>query len=205
MDRWLIEERGFTLPALMEAAGAALASAARQALLERGACRVVLLVGPGHNGGDALVAGRLLRQRHGLEAETWRPLAEPPRRPRLDADTLLVDGLFGVGLCRPLQGEARAAVEHVNAGAADVLAVDIPSGLHATSGAVLGAAVRARRTLCFVGPKAGFFVGAGPAHVGAWTVAEIGFPAVDAEVWVRARRAGRDSEGGVLDGPRERG
>src|SRR5262249_35252056 len=139
----------------------------------------------------------------------WRPLPraaaadaiagadrEPPPRvvaepPPLDARTLLVDGLFGVGLTRPLEGAAREAVEHVNASRAVVLAIDIPSGLSADSGEALGAAVRAAETIAFVGPKRGFFVDAGPAHVGTWRAVEIGFPAREAEAWVRARRAAR--------------
>jgi len=189
LDGWLIGERGFTLAALMEQAGGRVAEEALALLDERGLTRAVFLVGPGHNGGDALVAERELRlARPSLPAAIWRPLqGDPP--PRLDARTLLVDGLFGVGLSRPVEGAARAAIEHVDASPAIVLAIDIPSGLQATTGAVLGAALRARRTLTFVGPKRGFFVGAGPAHVGGWRAVEIGFPAAEAVAWRDARRA----------------
>ena len=204
MDRWL-ESRGFSIAALMAAAGARVAEAARRLLRERGLTRAVFLAGPGNNGGDALVAERLLRG----EAQTlvWRPLPRTPEAdalagaerepsarlvaeaPALDARTLVVDGLFGVGVARPLEGAARAAVERVNASDATVLAIDIPSGLSADTGEVLGLAVRAHETLTFVGPKTGFFRGAGPAHLGAWRAVEIGFPAGEAEAWVRARRA----------------
>jgi NAD(P)H-hydrate epimerase len=186
LDRWLVEERGFTIPRLMEQAGTRLAEAARELVRERGLQRAVFLVGPGNNGGDALVAEAQLRGE--LSTCIWRPL-QGDGPPSLDARTLLVDGLFGVGLCRPLEGAARAAVQHVSASEAVVLAVDVPSGLHATTGEVLGVAMRARHTLAFVGPKAGFFVGAGPEHVGTWSVAEIGFPATEAEAWLAARRA----------------
>jgi len=189
MDGWLIGERGFTLEALMEQAGARVAEEAGALIDERGLARAVFLVGPGHNGGDALVAERRLRAaRPALSTALWRPLQGEPR-PTLEAATLLVDGLFGVGLTRPVEGAARAAIEHVDASPATVLAIDIPSGLHATTGAVLGAAVRARRTVTFVGPKRGFFVGAGPAHVGEWRAVEIGFPAAEAVAWRDARRA----------------
>ena len=189
MDGWLIRERGFTLPALMEQAGARVAEQAEALLRERGLTRAVFLVGPGNNGGDALVAERRLRAaRHALATAIWRPLAgDAP--PALDARTLLVDGLFGVGLSRPVEGAARAAIEHANASPAVVLAIDIPSGLSATSGEVLGAAIRARRTVTFVGPKRGFFVGAGPAQVGEWRAVEIGVPAAEATAWRDARRA----------------
>ncbi|MGQ0553403.1 MAG: NAD(P)H-hydrate epimerase [Planctomycetota bacterium] len=202
MDRWLIEERGFTLAGLMGAAGARLAEAVRDLVAEYALARVVLLAGPGHNGGDARVAEALLRNgRPAVPTTLWQPLSEGSGAeaapdalgsPSLDGTTLLVDGLFGVGLCRPLTGAALQAVEHVNAARAArllVLAVDIPSGLHATTGEVLGAAIQADHTLCFVGPKRGFFVGAGPRCVGRWRAVEIGFPAAQAEAWVLARRA----------------
>jgi NAD(P)H-hydrate epimerase len=188
MDGWLIHERGFTLEALMEQAGARVAEEAERLVGGRGLTCAVFLVGPGHNGGDAEVAERLLRARRpALAARLWRPLqCEPP--PPLDARTLLVDGLFGVGLSRAVEGRARAAIEHVNASPACVLAIDIPSGLSATTGEVLGAAVRAQRTVTFVGPKRGFFLGAGPAHVGDWRAVEIGFPAAEADAWLASRR-----------------
>jgi NAD(P)H-hydrate repair Nnr-like enzyme with NAD(P)H-hydrate epimerase domain len=195
MDRWLEEERGFTVPQLMAAAGRRLADAARSLVTELGLARAVFLVGPGNNGGDALVAEELLRDE--LTTVVWRPLQGDPA-PGLDDRTLLVDGLFGVGLIRPIGGAARAAVEQVNASSAVVLAVDIPSGLSATSGEVVGVtdddprggvAIRAHHTVTFVGPKRGFFHGAGPAHVGAWRAVAIGFPPEEADAWVRARRA----------------
>ncbi len=137
MDHWLIEERGFTLSGLMGAAGARLAEAARALVAEHALARVVLLAGPGHNGGDARVAEALLRNgRPAVPTTLWQPLSEgsgaevapakslAPRRPTdaaadalgspsLDGPTLLVDGLFGVGLCRPLTGAALRAVEHI--------------------------------------------------------------------------------------------
>ncbi|HTE05752.1 MAG TPA: NAD(P)H-hydrate epimerase, partial [Planctomycetota bacterium] len=116
--------------------------------------------------------------------------------PALGARTLLVDGLFGVGLRRPLQGAARAAAAHIDASDATVLSIDIPSGLHATTGAVpaargspRGVAIRADLTLTFVAPKRGFFLGSGPALVGAWRVVDLGFPPRLAHEWLARRRA----------------
>jgi len=195
MDRWLERERGFTIPQLMDTAGARLADATRELAAARGSQRLVFLVGPGNNGGDALVAEQALRGAYATVI--WRPLAgDAP--PELDAGTLVVDGLFGVGLQRPIDDVAREAVQAVNASDAAVLAVDIPSGISATTGEVVGSsearpdggvAVRADATLTFVGPKRGFFLGAGSAHVGEWRAAEIGFPAEDAWEWLAARRA----------------
>jgi NAD(P)H-hydrate epimerase len=186
MDAWLVETRGFTIPQLMAAAGARLADAARELAAARGCSRVSFLVGPGNNGGDALVAESALRSE--LATEIWRPLGGGAA-PTLGAETLLVDGLFGVGLARPIEGGARAAVDRVNGSDAVVLAVDIPSGLCATTGEVMGGcALRADLTLTFVGPKRGFFLGAGPGLVGRWTSVEIGFPAEEAWGWLAARR-----------------
>ena len=194
MDRWLAGERGFSISTLMECAGARLAEAVLELAAERKLERVVYMVGPGNNGGDALVARSATADQ--LKGEVWQPLADG-RVPHLDSQTLLVDGLFGVGLARPIGGAARAAVELVLGSSAFVLAVDIPSGLCATSGQVLGksaadpsggVAVRADRTVTFVGPKQGFFVGDGPRHVGLWRAVEIGFPAEEAQAWVASRR-----------------
>ena len=124
-------------------------------------------MGPGNNGGDALVAHGVLES--DFEREIWRPLHET-KTPVLDSETLVVDGLFGVGLARGIEGEARRAVEHVKSSPARVLGVDIPSGLSATTGEVVGSAgvaIVAHETLTFVGPKKGFFIGDGPAYVGA--------------------------------------
>jgi NAD(P)H-hydrate repair Nnr-like enzyme with NAD(P)H-hydrate epimerase domain len=194
MDSWLTEQRGFSLSQLMNAAGVRLTCAVIELFVTRHLKRVVYMVGPGNNGGDALVARTLAPDE--IPGEVWQPLVGE-RLPDLDDTCLLVDGLFGVGLTRPIAGPAREGVEHVLSSAAYVLAVDVPSGLCATTGAVVGVtpedpgggvAVRADRTLAFVGPKQGFFEGAGPAHVGLWRAVEIGFPVEEAESWVRARR-----------------
>lgn len=194
MDRWLADERGFSIQRLMESAGGCLAAAVLELAAERKLERVVYMVGPGNNGGDALVARSATADQ--LAGEVWQPLADG-RVPHLDEQTLVVDGLFGVGLARPISGAARAAVELVLGSSAFVLAVDIPSGLCASTGQVLGktaadpsggVAVRADRTVTFVGPKQGFFAGDGPRHVGLWQAVEIGFPAAEAEAWVASRR-----------------
>ena len=209
MDRWLVS-RGFGIDELMQAAGRRVAEAARALIAARDLRRAVFLVGPGNNGGDALVAEALLagggrdaplfeRPADAVTVPTVivRPL-EGDAVPRLDAHTLVVDGLFGVGLDRAITGRARDAIEAVNGSAATVLAIDIPSGLSADDGHIVGVgddhphggvAVCADRTVTFVGPKRGFFEGRGPELVGAWEAVEIGFPAEEAHAWVRRRRA----------------
>ena len=94
----------------------------------------------------------------------------------LQACDVIVDALFGTGLERPLEGEWRAAVEAMNACGRPIFAIDIPSGLHADTGRVLGAAVRAALTLSFIGLKGGLFTGQGREHSGLILFDDLGVP-----------------------------
>jgi len=96
--------------------------------------------------------------------------------PLLKRAPVVVDALFGTGLARALEDPWRAVVREVNASGRPVLAVDIPSGLDADTGEVLGEAVRATVTVTFVAEKTGFRVGRGPDLCGRVVVAEIGIP-----------------------------
>lgn len=170
---------------LMERAG----SAGLNLLRERWprARRIAVLCGPGNNGGDGYVVARLARAA-GLEVEVFSP-SGPDRRSGdaraawqrwrdaggavhqnvtadWDAFDLIVDALFGTGLERPLEGVARELVESVNAARRPMLALDLPSGLHADTGRVLGVAVHADITLTFIGLKAGLFTGQGREYSG---------------------------------------
>ena len=100
----------------------------------------------------------------------------------LAAAPLVVDALFGTGLTRPLRAPWLELVGVLNESDARVLAVDLPSGLDADTGAVLGAAVRADVTVTFVAAKRGFARGAGPELCGRLVVAEIGIP----RPWIEA-------------------
>ncbi len=160
--------------------------------------RFVVLCGSGNNGGDGLAAVRHL----GSARCTIHLLQEPdPERapdaatqlrilraagvavtvgrvpePAAHAGAVWLDALFGTGLTRDLEGEARACVEAMNAATGPKLAVDIPSGLHGDTGAVLGAAVRADVTVTFVARKRGMTIGQGPAHCGRIEVVGLGLP-----------------------------
>ncbi|MCJ2133749.1 NAD(P)H-hydrate dehydratase [Methylobacterium sp. J-026] len=178
---------GFTL---MEAAGAAVAARARARLPTGG--RALVLCGPGNNGGDGFVAARLLaaggypvelrllgdRQAltgdAALAAETWTgPVGRAAPAPLPPCD-LVIDALFGSGLSRDLDGEARALVEAVNGHDCPVLAVDVPSGIDGDTGAVRGAAIRADETVTFVALKPGHLLEPGRAHCGQLSVVQIG-------------------------------
>lgn len=178
-----VEAAAFALtppPDLMERAGLAAADCARR-LLGDGR-RVLVLAGPGNNGGDALVAARHLRAAW-LDvtvafcgrAETLPPDAaaaltawqaaggtlRPDLPERLDHD-LVLDGLFGIGLARNLEGVPARWVDRINASGRPVLAIDIPSGLHADTGRILGDCIRAAHTLTFIALKPGLLTRAGP-------------------------------------------
>ena len=96
--------------------------------------------------------------------------------PLLAECPLVVDALFGTGLTRPVEDPWRAVIQVANEARTVRLAVDIPSGLDADTGDVLGLCFRADVTVTFVAPKPGFYVGAGPAFCGRVQVAEIGIP-----------------------------
>ena len=181
---------------LMENAGAAVA----RAITERFAPRPALvLCGPGNNGGDGFVAARhlaghgwpvrlaLLGARERLRGDAATAAAAwlgevLPLDPELIADAgLVVDGLFGAGLARPLEGVAHDAIEAVGQAAVPVVAIDVPSGVHGDTGAVLGSAAHATLTVTFHRAKPGHFLLPGRDYVGELVVADIGIPA-DAEV-----------------------
>ncbi|MGV7031290.1 NAD(P)H-hydrate dehydratase [Methylobacterium symbioticum] len=184
---------------LMERAGAAVAARARARLAEGGAAEsareggaVLVLCGPGNNGGDGFVAARhlakagfaveviLLGHRDQLSGDAAGAAAAWAGRVRegvpetLPPCSLVIDALFGAGLSRDLDGEARALVERVNASGLPVLAVDVPSGLDGDTGAVRGAAIRATETVTFVAFKPGHLLQPGRALCGDLHCAEIG-------------------------------
>jgi hydroxyethylthiazole kinase-like uncharacterized protein yjeF len=187
-DRLTIEG-GVAGFALMQAAGAAVAVAARE-MAEGGS--VFVLAGPGNNGGDGFVTAALLRQagcnvrvvslvgREALSGDAARAAAsyDGPCETlsddvRVEAD-LVVDALFGAGLARPLAGDAARIIEAVNASGRPVLAVDLPSGIDGRTGEIRGAAIRAQRTVTFFRLKPGHLLMPGRAHCGATEIAQIG-------------------------------
>ncbi|SUE43796.1 bifunctional ADP-dependent NAD(P)H-hydrate dehydratase/NAD(P)H-hydrate epimerase [Roseomonas gilardii] len=198
----LAAEAGHPARVLMAAAGRAVARAVRRRWRPR---RVVVLCGPGDNGGDGWVAARLLTQ------EGWpvavAALAEPRpggaaaeaaarwRGPRLDWDpaavsraAVVVDAVFGAGLSRPVDG---VAADVLRAIAAPVLAVDVPSGVDGGTGQVLGHAARAVATVSFARLKPGHLLLPGRDLCGEVELADIGLPAsVIAGVGPRAFRNG---------------
>ncbi|HUU72390.1 MAG TPA: NAD(P)H-hydrate dehydratase [Burkholderiales bacterium] len=184
----LVEEWAFSQdppPPLMERAGRATAELVRS-LAPDNARRILVLAGPGNNGGDAFVAARYLKQWWFEVQVVFTGNAaklQDDARAAHDAwhsaggtmtDSipaafdwhLAIDGLFGIGLQRDLDERHTALVHELNQSDLPVVAIDVPSGLDADSGQVLGAAVRATRTITFLGLKAGLLTGDGPDHTG---------------------------------------
>jgi ADP-dependent NAD(P)H-hydrate dehydratase / NAD(P)H-hydrate epimerase len=177
---------------LMENAGRAVADcvAARHA----SGARAIVVAGPGNNGGDGFVAGRILAERgypvrmllvgdsgrlRGDAAEAarrWLGKTEPATPAELEGADVIIDALFGAGLDRMVEGLPRAMIEAMNASQAPVVAVDLPSGVNGTTGAVMGVAVNATETVTFFRRKPGHLLLPGRLHCGRVHVADIGIP-----------------------------
>lgn len=156
------------VPPLMERAGLAAADFAQQ-LLQASRSPVLILAGPGNNGGDARVMARVLQQR-GIAVLVASAGDTIPA----GKYALVVDGLFGIGLARPIEGIWAELVARINAFPGPVLSLDIPSGLDGDTGRVLGVAVHATHTLSFIGGKPGLYTLDGPDHCGKVSVANLG-------------------------------
>lgn len=178
--------------ALMRNAGRAVADAAAD-MAEDGT--ILVVAGRGNNGGDGFVAaaelaarGRdvsviLLCQRESLTGDAalaaaeWKGEVLPCNSASIGAPALIIDALFGTGLDRPIKGDPHAMIEAINASSAPVLAVDLPSGINGTTGAVMGIAVRATETVTFFRPKVGHLLLPGRVQCGRLRVVDIGIEA----------------------------
>src|SRR5258706_6135740 len=169
--RRIEQAAGNTSPPLMERAGAAAAELAATLLSDKGK-DVLVLAGPGNNGGDAKVVSRILQEKFFRVT-----LADTSSVPPQKNFNLVVDGLFGIGLARPIEGAYAKLIDFVNAQSCPVLALDIPSGLSSDTGQVLGRAVRATHTITFIGMKPGLLMLDGPDHCGEIVVADLGIKA----------------------------
>jgi NAD(P)H-hydrate epimerase len=210
IDRWAIEDAGVPGIELMERAGTGVARAAERLA---GSAPVAVVCGKGNNGGDGLVAARLLREaghrvtvvcvappeefsgdaRTNLErlpgegpvrlnGAPWAQAGEaPPGTADSGAGALagagvLVDALLGTGFAGEPRGEVAAAIDAVNELGCPVVAVDVPSGVDASTGVVAGRAVRASLTVTFHAAKPGLWVHPGKAYAGEIETIDIGIP-----------------------------
>ncbi|MBN9265336.1 MAG: NAD(P)H-hydrate epimerase, partial [Hyphomicrobium sp.] len=157
--------------------------------------RILVLAGPGNNGGDGFVAARrLLEQGYRVRlallgefaalkgdaahyAARWPGPVEPVDGPSIRDCDLIIDGLFGAGLSRAIEGPAAEAIDAVNASGVPVLAIDVPSGLDGTTGKPTGPVIEATRTITFFRRKPGHVLLPGRELCGPVTCADIGIPA----------------------------
>ncbi len=177
---------------LMENAGSAVADEVARRFPD--VRRVTVLCGPGNNGGDGFVAARLLRDkgytvRLGLLGEVarlpsdaatmakrWDGTIEALKLDFLEGADVIVDGLFGAGLARDIEGDAASLIEAINQSAIPVIAIDVPSGIDGTTGEVRGIAIDALATVTFFRLKPGHLLYPGRAYCGDTILADIGIP-----------------------------
>ena len=188
LDRCAIDRHGIDGFELMKRAGRSAYRALRHRWPE--VRRLTLLCGCGNNGGDALVVAAMAQEqqlevqmlllggqktRHKLRGEARQALEWAEARgvevigydPEIVfSGELIVDGLLGTGLSGEVRGEYRSLIERVNASGLPVLALDIPSGLCADTGAVLGTAIKAAMTVSFIGLNRGLLTHQGPEYCG---------------------------------------
>jgi len=196
IDYAAIHDFGIAGYKLMCRAGRAVVDVACESFPEAG--RWLIMCGPGNNGGDGYVVARLAvaagidvtvcslidpRQLKGDAAKAyadWQAgggeVASWPL-PENDSYDLALDALLGTGIDRAVRGEFRGAIAWLNQLACPKLAIDIPSGLNADTGCVMGCAVRARNTVTFVGRKRGMYTADGPDHCGSISFDQLAIPA----------------------------
>lgn len=204
LDQKAVDEYGIPSAILMENAGRGAAEILLRELAPSD--RVLIFCGPGNNGGDGGVMARHLdlsgisvtlvwmsepdrlspdaRLQYNILSHTdvhqhiWsETFNEDSIGALLEPSTFLVDGMFGTGLTRPVEGRFRVIIEAMNAARRPIVALDVPSGLDANTGLPLGVAIRARKTITFVASKEGFAHPESRKYTGEVEVAHIGVPA----------------------------
>lgn len=196
-----IEERvfaaGMPVPALMEKVAGQIAQRIEALFLHQPGLRVGVLVGPGHNGGDALVVARelhfkscqvviyqpfaKLKELTGRHAQYCSSLGIPTIQQVavLQECDLLIDGLFGFGLERPLSDDIATAVNQINQWHKPIVSIDLPSGLHTDTGQTLGTAIQATHTLCLGLWKQGLLQDQALSYVGQAELIDFNIPLAD--------------------------
>ena len=206
IDRLTTERYGVPSLTLMENAGWGFVEFLESRFAPLSGQRIVILCGRGNNGGDGLVVARLLRDRgcrprvflladpqdlRGDARANWERLAPsgPPETlpdanawkrvlPEIQAATIVVDALFGTGLAKPLEGFFAQVVRDINSAfpKARIVAVDLPSGVSADTGDLIGECVRAQASVTFTAPKVAHVFPPACQSVGEWVVRPIGTP-----------------------------
>jgi hydroxyethylthiazole kinase-like uncharacterized protein yjeF len=178
-------------PSLMERAGSCAARIAGEILANMEGSPLIL-AGPGNNGGDAFVVARLLKDAGHAPRVVFN--GDPARLPAdahlahtawlasggtclndCPAGTfgLVIDGLFGIGLTRPVEGVYADLIGRINASTCPIMSLDLPSGLNAATGNATGPVVRAHHTVTFIALKPGLLTGDGPDYCGKITLCDL--------------------------------
>jgi ADP-dependent NAD(P)H-hydrate dehydratase / NAD(P)H-hydrate epimerase len=204
LDRRTIIEAHIPSAVLMERAGEGIVEHLERHCGPMRGKTITIFCGKGNNGGDGLVVARLLhRRRARIHVMLLTPITDLSRdtatmyrrfvrvagqsaivrfrsagqaRPLLASSDILIDALLGTGLSSVVIGIYREAIDLINSVEKPVIAIDIPSGLHADTGAILGRAIRATLTVTCGLPKLGLYVDAGIDRAGIIRVADIGIP-----------------------------
>ena len=203
LDRKAIEKYGVPSIVLMENAGRAVADEVLKDLRKIRRPKVCVFCGVGNNAGDGFVIARhLLNQGIGTKIFLiGRPkqlkadaainyqilqnckykiseisLLAGAVRKTVEETDIIIDAIFGVGLNRDIVEPSKSIIEVLNHSMKRILAVDVPSGLNATTGKIYGVCIKAYKTVTFSFPKTGFFKNAGPLYIGKLVVADIGIP-----------------------------
>lgn len=176
---------------LMEAAGKAVMEAVIERYYQRS---VLVLCGPGKNGGDGFIVARLLQQRGwpvqvrllgsrdalkgdaGQAADLWTGRCDAPTRKDIEDADLVIDAMLGAGIDRDLDGEMAEIVTAVNDSSLPVVSIDVPTGIDGATGAIRGVAMIADMTVTFFRLKPGHLLLPGRQHCGEVVLAEIGIP-----------------------------
>ena len=206
LDRQTIEEIGIPGIVLMENAGRGAAAFFQEVLPDLLNRRITVLAGSGNNAGDGFVLARLfwlkdadvrviclcspdrlkgdaltnfrIMEKLGIPVYVWDEQADFEQQwPWIEESDVLIDAILGTGLQSEVHGLFRTVIEAVNALSVPILAVDVPSGLDASSGKIMGAAIHALATATFGLPKVGQVLAPGEDHVGRLGVVDIGIPA----------------------------
>jgi NAD(P)H-hydrate epimerase len=159
--------------------------------------RIAIVCGGGNNGGDGYVLARLARKSglevlvltltdltylHGDTLIAWQDACAAGvtttifNSKSLNQVDILVDAILGTGLERDISGHWLEAIDAMNKCSAEILSIDVPSGLNADTGAILGSAIKATATITFIGLKRGLFTGEGPSYCGQITFSNLGIP-----------------------------
>jgi len=206
LDRRTIEEIGIPGIVLMENAGRGAAAFYRQVILDLVKRRIAVVAGSGNNGGDGFVLARLFHEqgatvrvvclrppeklqgdaltnfrilsRLAVEVFVWDENNDFSNQLKwIEEAEVIIDAILGTGLSSDVRGLYRDIIEAINQLQKTVLAVDLPSGLDASTGKILGSAIRADATATFGLPKVGQFIEPGEDYVGRLGVVDIGIPA----------------------------